>query len=220
MEGYSKNHHAHIFVLNGNRPEEIMDEIESDLQTLYKGETHQSYRLVYDSFLIENAQEIASMSKSRNTSNERRFFFIGFNTGTRTAQNALLKTLEEPSSGTSFIFLVPASNVLLETVRSRCITVALPREKKLDTVFVSLPIHERLSRVQELLEDKSELPLFYAALEEEIQRLIQTNNSVEMARALSLVFSYKQPVLAHTPSLKYLLEELALTLPKTEVASA
>lgn len=218
MEGYSKNHHAHIFVLNGNRPEEMMDKIESDLRVLYEGETHQSYKLVYDSFLIENAQEIASMSKSRNMSNERRFFFIGFNTGTRTAQNALLKTLEEPSGGTSFIFLVPASNVLLETVRSRCITVALPRERRLNTAFLSLPISERLSRVQELLEDKSELPLFYAALEEEIQDLIQTNNSVKMAQALSLVFHYKQPILGHAPSLKYLLEEVALTLPKTEAA--
>lgn len=41
------------------------------------------------------------------------------------AQNALLKVLEEPPSGVVFILLARTADGLLETVRSRCITLSL-----------------------------------------------------------------------------------------------
>lgn len=52
---------------------------------------------------------------------------------TQTAQTALLKTLEEPPEGTVFL-LYGSENVLLPTIRSRCLTLRLPEEElpKLD----------------------------------------------------------------------------------------
>ncbi len=42
------------------------------------------------------------------------------------AQNALLKTLEEPPSASMFILLTSAPDLLLATVRSRCVRLAFP----------------------------------------------------------------------------------------------
>lgn len=41
------------------------------------------------------------------------------------AQNALLKLLEEPPSFVSFILIADSAGLLLETVRSRCVTIGL-----------------------------------------------------------------------------------------------
>lgn len=43
------------------------------------------------------------------------------------AQNAFLKTLEEPPSFAVFILITPDEENLLQTVRSRCVTVRFPR---------------------------------------------------------------------------------------------
>lgn len=41
------------------------------------------------------------------------------------AQNALLKVLEEPPTGVTFILLAKSASLLLETIRSRCVTLTL-----------------------------------------------------------------------------------------------
>ncbi|MBI4099719.1 hypothetical protein HY440_01805 [Candidatus Microgenomates bacterium] len=46
---------------------------------------------------------------------------------TLSAQNALLKTLEEPPANTTIILIVPALDFLLPTVISRCHIVSLPK---------------------------------------------------------------------------------------------
>lgn len=49
------------------------------------------------------------------------------------AQNALLKVLEEPPTGVTFILLAKSASLLLETIRSRCVTLTLspvPLEKQ------------------------------------------------------------------------------------------
>ena len=41
------------------------------------------------------------------------------------AQNALLKVLEEPPAGVTFILLAKSAKLLLETIRSRCVIFTL-----------------------------------------------------------------------------------------------
>lgn len=70
------------------------------------------------------------------------------------AQNALLKVLEEPPKGVTFILLAKSASLLLETIRSRsvCLTLSpVPLEsdgfkKVADTADVSLNDAERLLR--------------------------------------------------------------------------
>lgn len=67
--------------------------------------------------------KIADVHAVRNLVHERsdkkRLFVISFLQTNREAQNALLKTIEEPSSNTYFIFIFPQAKKILETVRSR-----------------------------------------------------------------------------------------------------
>lgn len=48
-----------------------------------------------------------------------RFVILSFDRATAEVQNALLKSVEEPQMGTRFIFLVPNSDTLLGTIKSR-----------------------------------------------------------------------------------------------------
>src|SRR3989344_1796139 len=70
-------------------------------------------------FGIDEARELSAKAAMRPIAGERRYFIISVDAITPEAQNALLKTLEEPPAGAVFIFIHPAPETLLATVRSR-----------------------------------------------------------------------------------------------------
>lgn len=73
----------------------------------------------YSSFGVEEARDLSARSAARALAGERRVFVIVAAGMTTEAQNALLKTLEEPSGGALFFIIVPAPQTLLPTLRSR-----------------------------------------------------------------------------------------------------
>ena len=62
------------------------------------------------------------------------------------AQNALLKTLEEPPSASVFVLLTARPDMLLATVRSRCIKLWFPEEAAADVPAGSRDAAERVLR--------------------------------------------------------------------------
>ena len=94
-------------VLNMLKGEGITTEANPDL-----------YVRSYRQFGIDDAHELRARASSRAVG-ERRVFVITAGGMTSEAQNALLKTLEEPPADALFIFLIPAPETLLATVRSR-----------------------------------------------------------------------------------------------------
>ena len=73
-------------------------------------------------FLIGDAARIRSEHGKRSMSGKK-FFLLGIESATTDAQNALLKTLEEPQAGTHFFILTPRLSAFLPTLRSRFIEV-------------------------------------------------------------------------------------------------
>ncbi|MEX0910027.1 MAG: hypothetical protein WDZ75_01900 [Candidatus Paceibacterota bacterium] len=214
MKGYSKNHHAHIVQLNGHELEHAIEVVEKHVFLSHSSERCNAQKHIYSSLKIKQAKEISAAAKNKNTEDERRIFLIGFNAITREAQNALLKTLEEPPSGTSFVLLVPTSDILLKTIQSRCISITLELLPTTGTSFLKASHKERLEQIKLLLENKDLLGHFYAALEWEInEHLSSFGNTQRDAKSLSLVFAYKHLLMEHSTSSKYLLEEIALRLP-------
>ena len=63
--------------------------------------------------------------------NKKFFMLIHAERMTESAQNALLKILEEPPAGTTFALLTTRPEGLLDTVRSRCQTVSFSDDTKL-----------------------------------------------------------------------------------------
>ena len=77
---------------------------------------------------------------------------------TKSAANAILKTLEEPSKTTILILLTSNSGNLLDTIKSRCqIMKFLPVEKKVLEDFLSVTIQDKLQR-DEIMEMSGHKP--------------------------------------------------------------
>lgn len=76
------------------------------------------YVRVYKSFGIDEARDIRDRSGLRPVG-ERRVFILAMPDMTRDAQNALLKTIEEPAANALFFFIVRSPETLLSTFLSR-----------------------------------------------------------------------------------------------------
>ncbi len=72
----------------------------------------------YAHFGIDEARELRERAQMRSFS-ARRVFVVSAATITSEAQNALLKTFEEPPADALFVLLVPAPHTLLPTLLSR-----------------------------------------------------------------------------------------------------
>ena len=68
-------------------------------------------------------EQIVPLVSSKKVS-KARFMILSFDRVTADAQNALLKSIEEPQEGTYFFMMVPSSEILLPTILSRSQIVA------------------------------------------------------------------------------------------------
>lgn len=73
----------------------------------------------YRTFGIAEARELRDRATGRAILGDRRVFVVVTPSMTVDAQNALLKTLEEPSAGALFFFIVPSPHMLISTLLSR-----------------------------------------------------------------------------------------------------
>ncbi len=116
------------------------------------------YVRVYASFGIDEARELRERALAR-AFGTRRAFVVVTPSMTAEAQNALLKTLEEPSADALFFLVVPAPQALLATLRSRCQTLSLVddesegnEEHSSAITFLAAPPARRLDMLKPLLE--------------------------------------------------------------------
>ncbi len=85
----------------------------------------------YRQFKIADARALRERADLRAMGGRGRVFIVVSATFYADAQNALLKTLEEPRAGATFFFIVPSPETLLPTLRSRLQTLALGGERDL-----------------------------------------------------------------------------------------
>ncbi len=85
---------------------------------------------------------------------ERKVYIIeGAETMNSAAQNALLKVLEEPPEGVIFILLALSAASMLQTVRSRCITLSLvPPQRDEAAEYISSVAHFTAAEIDSALE--------------------------------------------------------------------
>ncbi len=103
----------------------------------------------------ENVLEMQSNLKTRPTGGDRNIAIIeGGDTMSPTAQNRLLKTLEEPNPGTVIMILSENPEYLLPTINSRCINCRL-----ID--FEAGPDNKMVSLAREIIEMVLEREFFF-----------------------------------------------------------
>src|SRR3989344_256464 len=175
------------------------------------------YVRAYKQFGIEEARSLRSRASLRAT-RDRRVFVIAASDINREAQNALLKTIEEPPDGALFFFLVPNPETLLPTFRSRAQVVNFGHSKSEQTrdisvaEFLKAQPQKRLDMLKPLLEkgeddkrDIGNILSFLAELE---------NTLAAHPEALAPLYRARKYITDKGALVKPLLEQLALLSPR------
>lgn len=184
------------------------------------------HHYAYDAFLIEHAQTLRGEQTFHGSEGARKIFLVTFNTIMSEAQNALLKTLEEPTAGTHFFFVTKTAEVLLPTVRSRMQVIRLDQqdnvsaENILARQFLEGDFAKRMELIAPLTKAKAdEKPqaredtrIFLEALEHLLYQRLAIDRSV--ADSLGYVLDARRALSERSPSLKMLLEHIALLCPR------
>lgn len=194
----------------------------------YKERVAPFYAREYERFGIDEARELQNIASLKNY--ESAVFLLGVASLTSEAQQAMLKLFEEPQQGTQFVLLVP-HGTLLPTLRSRML--AYPEKLKFDgqnslagragprglfereiSVFLAGSPKDRSDIIAKLLKDdegtKERVRDFVNALEAELYKKVGEPKARQALGDIAMVRQYLQD---RSPSLKMLLEHLALSLP-------
>jgi DNA polymerase III delta prime subunit len=221
---YTKNnilHHAYCIV--GNK-----DEVIKELETFFKKEL--KFDIVgnpdfwygeYDSMDIEDARALKDLHQNKPTAGERKIFVISANFITEKAQNAMLKLFEEPVGNTHFFLVLPQAFNILPTLKSRLMILNhYGKNSSLIDIkeFLKMSAADRIEEIKNLMksitdeeESKIEVTKFINGLELELKKNIKLSS--ETGKIFEEIEKVRQYASEQSPSLKMLLEHLALILP-------
>lgn len=169
---------------------------------------------------VEDSRELKAFQSYRPINYPAKVFLLIADTITSEAQNALLKTLEEPSYDTHFFIFTKRLETFLPTIISRCRVVDLNKsffdQELVDLVksFLTSDLPERFVLSREILkkqEEKQSLGIdFLNCLLEEF-----CNNSIERQQTPVSDTITRMIVLANRrgSSLRLILEHLSLVVP-------
>jgi len=180
-------------------------------------------------FGIDDAQELRARASSR-AIGDRRVFIVSAGGMTNEAQNALLKTLEEPPDNALFVFIVPAPDALLSTVRSRSQIVEIERSKTggssagLDVAaFLAATPACRIDMLKVVLEKDDDdkyntgaILAFLSALERYVARsktMMDLRNPSSAKELLGAIYRARQYMTDRGALVKTLMESVALLAP-------
>src|SRR3989338_7364712 len=172
----------------------------------------------YERFGIDEARALTQLASLKNIEGEA-VFLLALGSITNEAQQALLKLFEEPQSGTVFILLAP-HGAFIATLKSRMLPYPKPivefsRSDLLAKDFLKMRGKERSDLIAKMLKDeegtKERVRDFVNALEAQLFEGHQM--SVKTREALQDIATMRDYLSDRAPSMKMLLEHLALSLP-------
>lgn len=175
-----------------------------------------------DRFAIDDVRTLIGRAALKPVALPRRIVVVQCTDITREAQQALLKTLEEPSPHTTFFFSVAAPHALLPTVRSRfasCDEVhprALSEEAR---QFAGATYREREQYLKEVLATRTERDTHTLA---QVQSLLHglehlaaaTLSRADVREGMHALYYAKRALLTPSVALKPALEHLAILFPR------
>ncbi|MDO8604417.1 MAG: hypothetical protein Q7K40_03410 [bacterium] len=131
-------HHAHVIEgAHDTLLPLLVSALEKNLGIESKGNPDFAVKF-FESLGVDEARELKVSQTRASFADARKIFIIGANSFTHEAQNALLKTFEEPTEGTHFFIILPRAEMLLPTLRSRVLVVSGAIESTDDTKALAL----------------------------------------------------------------------------------
>lgn len=186
-------------------------------------------------FGIENVQEIVDVNSRKPTVGMYKVIVVVLHSISHQAQNAILKTLEEPRPGTFIFILTDTSAIFLPTILSRVQVVRsstgtnksstasnIVTNADLDAKkFIKSSPAERLAQIKEILDLKSDEEIGDAeifAFVQEVEKLAvefaQGSKNFGASTLIAQIFTKVEDYMRDTSSSKkLLLEYVALRLP-------
>lgn len=221
-------HHAHV--IEGDKDavlQELTTLLETHLGVTVSGNPDIAI-LRHASFGIDEARSLslreshAAFSSPEKDTPSRKFFIIIADALTREAQNALLKTFEEPTLGTHFFIVVPRAEILLPTLRSRVMILSQERiaDKSIQKVaqtFLESTLEERFAFNKKITEtkkdegvDREQIRTILDALEHILYERSHASFDGAIYKAL---WETKEYLSDRGSSAKMLLDNLAMQIP-------
>lgn len=175
----------------------------------------------YAHFGVDDARDLRERAALLARGGNRRVFVVVTPLMTAEAQNALLKTLEEPPGNALFFLIVPAPEALLPTLRSRTQRLALQGSKPetgMDPkIFLASAPAKRLEMLKPLLEkddddrrDVASIITFLSLLERMLESVPRDHMNND---GLTAVYRARKYMLDKGSLLRPLLEQVALLVP-------
>jgi hypothetical protein len=209
----------HAYVVGGTR-ESAREYIAALLAPFTAASVGERRETEHVSFGIDDARSLRSWQELMPEAGKRNICVVYADFITREAENALLKTLEEPTPGTHVIFAIPKPDVLLPTLLSR-VRVVMPSAREGTGLegkkFLALSRADRLAHVTKLVE-KSEDEEAAAEVRERTLGLMDSlekflaNDMAKNADKLESILKFKKYLYIPGASSRMILETLALTI--------
>lgn len=176
----------------------------------------------YLGFGIDDARDLRERANTRAVAGDRRVFIVVTPSMTNDAQNALLKTLEEPPADAVFFFVVASPDTLLSTLRSRAQMLTLDSEKGSAVVdakeFLALSPQKRLDLIKPLYvkeEDEERDIRGAVALLSDLERLLSKKvNDEDVRQGIHAIYLARKHLMDKGSLLRPLLEQVALLTPQ------
>jgi hypothetical protein len=157
----------------------------------------------YDRLSVEHAREIINQAHTRPLG-EKKIFYMYIGSITREAENALLKTFEEPGEGIHFFIIFSDYSRISPIVKSRFMFITQPKTEGCDVSdFLSLSLPERYAYIEDMMTKYKK----GTRTREEVVVFISSLARVKKSKQILECVSYASDTSA---SLKMILEDLAV----------
>jgi len=209
------------YLVNGNEQSlnALLDRLEKE-DVIARGNPDLFAR-AYRSFGVAEAEELRARVRTKPVAGDKRVFVLVVPTMTTEAQNALLKTLEEPAADAALFLITPSPDTLLPTIRSRAQRLVLPTLPEGELLvdaddFLAASPEKRITMLKPLYEhdeedgrDTGSVLAFLAALERRFERV----KGEGKAAGLHAIYRARKYATDKGSLLKSLLEQVALLAP-------
>lgn len=219
---FSSDRLHHAYIVEGDQAlgkEEVLSFCEKDLVGKISGNPDILF-FEEELFGIDEVRRLKEFQIQKPLNGDHKVVLVSFSSTTAEAQNAFLKVLEEPSGGTVIFILVPSAHALLPTILSRSEIVKVGGEGKMSfgKEFLEAVSSKRISLLEAVVKEKNIDEAL--RLLDDIERILgdelANKSAPEIALAIKEVFSARRFLRGRSPSIKMILEHLALVLPVIE----
>jgi len=218
IEQYKKSGHLHhAYLLEGEKDTLLPAVLSFVGETLGISVRGNPDVLVHtcETLTIEESRFIENLEGLRALKGGKKIFVIAFDFMTREAQNALLKLLEEPLSGTHFFLITSLREVLLPTLLSRLQIIlggSAVGNDELAQHFLSRAPGKRMELLKDIVEnrDRAAARVFLDTLERILYR--RSSEDAAVKEDFGSIMLAKKYLGDQSASVKMLLEHVSLSL--------